>query len=406
MPDSVRPADASPVAAAPVGASAGPATEAPPEWKPEPRQWSWKDLFTAPMLAFKPKCMLVSGLTAVLLGLWLALLIAPLGGRGALLENLIRNNDSRFWLYLVIWFWIAVGSVVFSLGATFVAVFMKADLLDDEFLTYREAWALFKDRALPAILVPLFMLVLVTGIWVAIWLGGVFSSIPYVGPVLYALLGYPLAILACIFGLLVTWAVILSLFLFPGIIAIRRHGWFDNVVDTIEAVGTKPHQLIASLVLSGLLALVVYQIGHGALERMTGVTRQLPLMGEQNQVSQATEVANTYRTNWLQYIDPESHERSLSRDYIFGDRDMVYNSNVFSGFVKVIGTVVAAWQTIIIVILLGYCLNLMIAGGLLTYLWVREDDYWDDEDLQDLDQLAKELEDEAKRAEVAPVAAT
>ena len=35
------------------------------EWKPEPRQWTWKDLFTAPMLAFKPKCMLVSVVTLV-----------------------------------------------------------------------------------------------------------------------------------------------------------------------------------------------------------------------------------------------------------------------------------------------------------------------------------------------------
>lgn len=406
MPDPVIPAEAPFAAAAPVGASTGPATEAPPEWKPEPRQWSWKDLFTAPMLAFKPKCMLVSGLTAVLLGLWLALLIAPIGGRSSLLASLTSAADSRFWMYLVVWFWIAVASVVFSLGASFVAVFMKADLLDDEFLTYGEAWALYKERILPAVMVPLFMLVLVTGIWVAIWLGGVLSSIPYVGPVLYALLGYPLAILACVFGLLVAWAVVLSLFLFPGIIAIRRHGWFDNVVDTIEAVGTKPHQLVAALVLSGLLATVAYQIGHGALNRMTAVTRQLPIFGERNQVSQATEVANTYRTEWLQYIDPESHERSVSVEYVLGDRDMVYQSNVFGGFVKAIGAVVAGWQTLIIVVLLGYCLNLLIAGGLLTYLWVREDDYWDDEDLQDLDQLAKELEEEAKRAEATPAAAT
>ena len=33
---------------------------------------------------------------------------------------------------------------------------------------------------------------------------------------------------------------------------------------------------------------------------------------------------------------------------------------------------------------------------MLTYLYVREDDYWDDEDLEDLDKLAKELEEEAK----------
>jgi len=48
-------------------------------------------------------------------------------------------------------------------------------------------------------------------------------------------------------------------------------------------------------------------------------------------------------------------------------------------------------------LILGYLANLFVAGGMLTYLVVREDDYWDDENLEDLDKLAKELEDEAKR---------
>ena len=49
-------------------------------------------------------------------------------------------------------------------------------------------------------------------------------------------------------------AVVLSSFVFPSIIAIRKHGWFDNVVDTFEAVGTKPHILVGSLLLIGLIA--------------------------------------------------------------------------------------------------------------------------------------------------------
>ncbi len=70
------------------------------------------------------------------------------------------------------------------------------------------------------------------------------------------------------------------------------------------------------------------------------------------------------------------------------------------------GLVAGFWQTLIGALVLGYCLNLFIGGGMLTYLVVREDDYWDDEDLEDLDKLAKELEDEAKREEAGKAAAT
>jgi hypothetical protein len=71
------------------------------------------------------------------------------------------------------------------------------------------------------------------------------------------------------------------------------------------------------------------------------------------------------------------------------------------------GLIAGFWQTVIGALVLGYCLNLFIGGGMLTYLVVREDDYWDDEDLEDLDKLAKELEDEAKSEEAGkPAAAT
>jgi hypothetical protein len=63
------------------------------------------------------------------------------------------------------------------------------------------------------------------------------------------------------------------------------------------------------------------------------------------------------------------------------------------------GLLVAVQKTVVEALIIGFALNLFLAGGLLTYLWVREDDYWDEEDLQDLDQLAKELEEEARRAE-------
>jgi hypothetical protein len=72
------------------------------------------------------------------------------------------------------------------------------------------------------------------------------------------------------------------------------------------------------------------------------------------------------------------------------------------------GLIVGIMKIILAVFIIGYAMNLFVAGGLLTWLTVREDDCWDDEELEDLDKLAKELEEEAKRdaqAETAKAAA-
>ena len=388
--------------AAPATAAHTAPSDPPPAWKPEPRQWSWKDLFTAPMLAFKPKCMLVSAVTLVLVGLWVLAFTDWRVYKGDSLQTILRHSfDSAAWLYVVGWLWFAVGMVIFSLGATLVSVFLKADLLDDEFLSFKEAWVQFVPRILPAVLVPLFLLVLITGIWGAIWLGSLVCSIPYAGSLLYALF-WPLAFGAAVLGVLIAIAVLLSGFLFPGIIAVRRHGWFDNVVDTIEAVGTKPHLLVGSLLLTYVLLRVAFGVGIGAVDRLSDIAGSLPNFNNGNQVEQTDKVASTRRIEWLHpldilvlpVLDPDHRGGINSIEHLVGKDEV----NSYSGFIKWgPGLIVALWQTLIVALLVGYCMNLALSGGMLTYLWVREDDYWDDEDLQDLDQLAKELEEEAKR---------
>jgi hypothetical protein len=395
--------DADPQFTSPTTAAAHTApSEPPPTWKPEPRQWSWKDLFTAPMLAFKPKCMLISAVTLVLVGLWVMAFTEPLGGSGRSLQSQLKYGfASPAWLYIVSWLWLVVGLAIFSLGATLVSVFLKADLLDDEFLSFKEAWAQFVPRILPALLVPLFLLVLVTGIWGAIWLGSLVCSIPYAGSTLYALL-WPLAFGAAVLGVLIVIAVTLSAFLFPGIVAVRRHGWFDNVVDTIEAVGTKPHLLVASVVLTYILVRVAFGVGIGAIDGLSNISDHLPTFTTGNQVQQVEKVGSTRRIEWLhplevtalRVLDPDRRGGSNSIEHLI-ERDEI---NSYPDFIMWgPGLIIGIWQTLIVALLAGYCLNLALSGGMLTYLWVREDDYWDDEDLQDLDQLAKELEEEAKR---------
>ena len=187
------------------------------------------------MLGFKPKCMLVSAITLLALGGW--------GWFCDYVTGEMGENGERIWASLFLVVWVAISAVIFSLGASLVAVFMRADLLDDEFLTWSEALGQFRGRIAPALLVPLFLLGLLIGVNVAlIWAPEAFCSIPYLGLV-YALF-YPAFYFLAIFAVLLAIAVLLAVFVFPGIIAIRKHGWFDNVVDTIEAVGTKPHVLV------------------------------------------------------------------------------------------------------------------------------------------------------------------
>ena len=380
-------------AAAPAAPAAEPAAPADAAWKPEPRQWTWRDLFTAPMLAFKPKCMLVSALTLLALGLWMHLfarLSPELGG----------------WWWPVWSAFLLVGLAVFGLGASFVAVFMKADLLDDEFLSFGEAATQFKARLLPAVLVPVFLAVLVAAAHgLLVWFPMFIGSVPFAGGLLYGLL-YPLGFFAAVFCILLFIAACFSLFVFPAIVAVRRHGWFDNVVDTIEAVGTRPHILVASLLLTGLFMVVALGVSQAAGDYLRNVAGNQPVWGSETGRSDPSRVedrAQEIAGRGLSFlVNPVDIGLQA-----FGQRPMGSQQPGFwsprqetEGFYRWgSGLVGGFWQTVIGAFVLGYCLNLFIGGGMLTYLIVREDDYWDDEDLEDLDKLAKELEDEAKKEE-------
>lgn len=392
--------------------------KAPEEWKPEPRTWTWRDLFTAPMLAFKPKCMAVSALTLVVLGLWshlFSILVPDLGS----------------WLWPVWAGFLLVGLVVFGIGASLVAVFMKADLLDDEFLSFGEALGQFRTRLLAAVMVPVFLAVLVAGVHaLLVWLPMFVGSVPYAGGALYALL-YPLGFFAAIFAILMAIAALFGLFVFPAIVAIRRHGWFDNVVDTIEAVGTRPHVLIGSLILTGLMMCIAYKVSFGGMNYLRWAAESQPAWGSESNRSDPARVDDRAREisdRALLWIDPVvmSQRADFLSPYAFfvpsslaadnpspavraelDNRSVPPEMRSYFGIREETdgyykwgpGLIAGFWQTIIGALILGYCLNLFIGGGMLTYLVVREDDYWDDEDLEDLDKLAKELEEEAKREE-------
>jgi hypothetical protein len=366
------------------------------DWKPEPRQWTWKDLFTAPMLAFKPKCMLIAAVTLTAITAWMWLFDTKIvdSSHGLILQSVLQ------------WLQYTVALVLFSLGGTLVAVFLKADLLDDEFLSFGEAMAQYRTRIMPAVMVPLFLMGLLAGVHLAlVYLPVLFCSIPYFGPFVYSLM-HPLLFLFSLFVVLLGIAIWLSVFVFPAIIAIRKHGWFDNVVDTIEAVGTKPHVLFGSLLLSLVMMFIALRIGMGGIEQLKGQVKYLPDSAKDAIRDTEARANEFYAGDMLKLLDRHVLRLAPLGDVqITGANSALYNKGENQFYQYWTGPVTGLWQVLIQALIVGYVANLFIAGGMLTYLVVREDDYWDDEDLEDLDKLAKELEEEAKRDQAAPAPA-
>lgn len=369
------------------------ATDLPEEWKPEPREWTWKDLFTAPMLAFKPKCMLISVLTFLVIGafcwLWFEQLQGAAGAGAVPVLGPILH-----------WIGLAVCAVLFGLGATLVSVFMKADLLDDEFLSLKEALCQFKGRLVAAVMVPLFLVGTLAGFSLLVWLGVQICSIPYAGSFLLMLL-YPLGFLLALFTVLLMIGVLLSAFVGPAVVSVRKHGWFDNVIDTFEAVGTKPHVLVGNLVLTVIMLTVCYGIGHGAMGLLAGQATSDAVYGGDMQAAEVQ--AQWMQAHVVPYFDP----------LVLIDADTwlkrlpngIAPAEDIGGYHLFTGSVLGVWKILFSALIAGFAVNIFLAGGMLTYLAVREDDYWDDEDLEDLDQLAKELEEEAQREEEQAAAA-
>lgn len=396
-----------------VPAQDAPAVQPAEEWKPEPRQWGWRDLFTAPMLAFKPKCMVVSALTLLALGAWMWVFDQNIQSDPAFMNTLPGR--------VVEWLWYLVALVIFSLGAGLVAVFMKADLLDDEFLSFGEAITLYQPRVLSAVLVPVFLACLLAAtnlllVWIPVFIVG----IPWgIGSTIYALF-YPLGFLASLFVVLLGIAVWLSVFVFPAIVAIRRHGWFDNVVDTVEAVGTKPHLLVGSLLLTCLMMFVAHAIGFAGMDQLKLQPRSQPGFkvaegatwneGMRMAEARANEMVEGVRDGFSDQIVrrfDRLHLRDSLRDLtLFQPRPSFLVLERGGWDFSIAGTILGFWQVLIAAVICGYLMNLFVAGGMLSYLVVREDDYWDDEDLEDLDKLAKELEEEAKREQAAETGGT
>lgn len=428
------------------------APSTPEEWKPEPRKWEWKDLFSAPMVAFKPKCMLVSAVTV-------ALLVVFFYGSSGLLASIANMNSNDSFLYggeykpvtdlarwtapvlysITWWISLAFAFAIFSTGASLVGIFMKADLLDDEFLSMSEAFSQFIGRLKSVVMVPLFLVGIVGACtfiaWLLLFLGGI---VPFVGPFLFAIL-YILAFLFGLFLVLLFIAVLLSSFVFPGIVAARKHGWFDNVIDTFEAVGTRPHLVVLNLLLTLGMIVVAISMGFGAMRTISSLSRHAaPVFvygrdayhkslaegvwtadqrGNDLVSKIVLEPLGKYcPTNFLaNHTNNEMDSRvgateGLIRNFVDApDKETMRSQEAYEPVTYWgSGLIVGIMKIILAVFIIGYAMNLFVAGGLFTWLTVREDDCWDDEELEDLDKLAKELEEEAKRdaeAETAKAAA-
>lgn len=362
------------------------AADAPAAWEPEPREWTWMDVFKAPMIACKFRCMLISVVTIAAIGL----INAGFNKISLDAYSMVVIGPVLKALHCII------PAIIFGLGGTLVAIFIKSELLDDDYPSVGEALGQFKKRFAAAIMVPLFLLGAVHGMHLGAYIWDLICSIPYIGSLLYlaSIPAYFLWLLIIFF----TIGVGLSIFVFPAIVAIRKHGWFDNVIDTLEAVGTKPHRVFGAIAVTAALMFICCGIGFLALNAVKGMAQSPHLPSH--------EVVKTERAadHWLDYTIPapvESFRRQVTNSLPVpgtGSSVAVFNAEAveISGWHKyVTGLLAGGFQTLVIYLIAGYGLNIFIAGGMLSYLHVREDDYWDDEDLADLEKLARELEDEA-----------
>ncbi|NRA38047.1 MAG: hypothetical protein HRU15_07910 [Planctomycetes bacterium] len=354
---------------------------APAEWKPEPREWTWQDIFKAPMIALKLRCMIISVATIF------AMVFIDKGFglipydtfNTPILGPVIETLNCL------------VMAVAFGIGGTFVAIFIKSELLDDDYPTLAEAVGQFKQRLFPAIMVPVFLVLALKAIYLGAYVWALICSIPFAGSVLYfaSIPSFLIMFLYTLFGI----GVFLSFFVFPSIVAIRKHGWFDNVIDTLEAVGTKPHKVIASIVVTCALIAVCMWVGFSGFIGAKSLSHSAQLPG--TEVAKTEAAANYILSNTIHPIIPIAVELVTQKSIISAGAQQV--DSIWHQWIT--GLAAGIFQTVIIYLISGYAFNVLITGGMLSYLHVREDDYWDDEDLADLDKLAKELEEEAANAQ-------
>ena len=238
------------------------------------------------MLAFKPKAMLISVVTVFAI-----CLVYYLFGK---IDS--DTTNAPFIGPTLGFIKTLLVAVIFGLGASLVGVFMKADLLDDEFLSLKEAIAQYKDRMKAAIMVPAFLVSVAYGFSLLVWIGTLLCSISVVGPIVNGIL-YPLAWLLGLFTVLMSIGVTLGFFLFPGIVAVRKHGWFDNVIDTFEAVGTRPQVVVASGVITFVLMLVAGGIVGGATNKLEDTAEARGLFS--GDVALTHDQAAHLSTGWL-----------------------------------------------------------------------------------------------------------
>jgi hypothetical protein len=374
-------------------------------WQPEPRQWTWSDLFHAPILALKLTPMALSFFT--ILAMLAALYYLRKFGISA------DDNFGDAFSARLLWSLKAAFTMgIFTFGGTFVAIFIKADIVNNEVITFNEACHRFAKRWVSAIKVPLMLLIGLLAIICFTWSILLVCSLPYVGSLIISVL-YPVGFILLLLIKLMFIGVVLSLFLLPAILSIRKpQGVSDTVMDLVEVVGGRPQVVIASLLVTWLMMVVFYLIPMQALRSVESFVPLLP----GNEVAQVEDRSNFIRDTGLRdraHGGEEVVAGGRGQDYGIPDIDPMpeltarvsqwlplpgalqsaldsiwQKPDVGKAYAKTkyhdyTGTIIGAWKLIIASFVFGYLLNIFIAAGMLTYLNVREDDYGDDDDREE-----------------------
>jgi len=246
-------------------------------------KYGWRDLGAAFDLGMRPASLLIGavGVFLILLGEVFFEMIytgqAQQGGSGVL---------ACITMFAEVTFLLTVLFLTMA-GQAYVA---RCDLLEEKSARAREAFAFIGKRFLALIATPLVPIILAALFCVPMIFAALFGKIPKIGFGLYGLFGF-FGYLGLIGAVLALIFLVFTMYVGPGITAVRREGTFET---TIDVVGTMRGRGLIGLLLGSLAALFVATIfylstvlmahisvgimGAGLFEQMTALVPQVEVL--------------------------------------------------------------------------------------------------------------------------------
>jgi hypothetical protein len=228
---------------------------------------------------------------------------------------------------------------IVRLGLLFVTLAAQAyvartDFLDEQTANMRQALGFALKRAGTLAAIPLVPLVLALIFALPMVVAALLGEIPYVGWLLYPLAGF-LGFIGLVLTVLALVLFVFTLYLGPGIVAVRREGAFEALIDV---VGSLRGRGIVGLLLGAAATSITACVFFAATTLMYGISNKL--MGEKF-------------------------------DALFQGVPFISETWAYSSLP------LALVLLLLFLIAGGYVLSVFSSAGTLTFLWTIADEDWD-----------------------------